>query len=186
MKQSDVKRFIDEQTLRLMVHCIVDVYSQFFLLLFILFFINLHNLHKVYEVLLYTMQNKFSNCFCMCQIHNIRLLLSDYCIKIWRKESRMIIRSVCSSVTSVFKTCGRKGQFWSCAGAKIFMKWLFSHQNEKEEEEKKMNMLREIGVQILKYWRFPLILRYRLKTAFLIRISWITFACIAIWFPPTC
>ena len=31
---------------------------------------------------LYTMQNKFSNCFCMCQINHVRLSLSLYCIKI--------------------------------------------------------------------------------------------------------
>ena len=36
---------------------------------------------------MYTMQNKFSNCFCVCQIHHIRLLLSDYCIKISKKIS---------------------------------------------------------------------------------------------------
>ena len=35
-----------------------------------------------YQKLIYTMQNKFSNCFCMCQIHHIRLSLSLNCITI--------------------------------------------------------------------------------------------------------
>ena len=30
----------------------------------------------------HTMQNQVSNCFCMCQIHHIRLSLSGYYIKI--------------------------------------------------------------------------------------------------------
>ena len=54
------------------------------------------------------MQNKFSNCLCVCQIHHTRLSLSMYCIKIQapitRKgfpgnKSRMINRSVCTIVT---------------------------------------------------------------------------------------
>ena len=56
----------------------------------------------------------------MCQNHHIRLLLSDYCIKIHApitgegipsKKSRKINRSVCTCVTSVFKIGGRKGRF---------------------------------------------------------------------------
>ena len=86
----------------------------------------------------YTMQNKFSNLFSMCQIHHNKLLLSDYLIKIhapttgeWiSKNSRMINRSVCTSVTSVFKTSGRKGHFWSYAGAKTIMKRFLSHQHK--------------------------------------------------------
>ena len=63
----------------------------------------------------------------------------------------MINRSVCTSVTvtSVFKTSGRKGHFLSYAGAKPIIKRLFSHQKTKIVEIK-MSVLREIGFQILK------------------------------------
>ena len=59
------------------------------------------------------MQNKFSNCFCMRQIHHIRLLVSLYCIKIQepiikegfpgKKKLRIINSNVCTSVTSVLR-----------------------------------------------------------------------------------
>ena len=54
---------------------------------------SLHSILSIFEIEIidrlniYTMQKKFSNCFCMCQIHHIRLLLSDYCIKIYYEIS---------------------------------------------------------------------------------------------------
>ena len=38
--------------------------------------------HQPRRLIIYTMQNELSNCFCMCQIHHIRLSLPLYCIKI--------------------------------------------------------------------------------------------------------
>ena len=49
----------------------------------------------------------------------------------------MINRSVCTSVTSVFKSSGRKGHFLSNAGAKVIMKRLFSHHNREKTKKKK-------------------------------------------------
>ena len=121
-------------------------------------------------------------------------LHQDICADHWRTNSRwkkkiMINRSFCTSVTSVFKTSGHKWHFWSYAGASTIMKRLFSHQNKEKTKKKKknetnLNMQREIGLQILKCHVFPLILRYRLKTAFLFEISWSPFACITIWCLP--
>ena len=66
------------------------------------------------------MQNKFSNLFLLVSDPPYQALLSDYCIKIHApitgegipgENSRMITRSVCTSVTSVFKNSRRKGHF---------------------------------------------------------------------------
>ena len=113
------------------------------------------------RIRLYTMQNKFSNCFvCVrsttsgfyCQIiasrYMRRSLDNEFPVK-----SRMINRSDCTSVPS-----GRKRHFWSYARVKTIMKRLFSHQNKEEEKEKNiienLNMLKEIALQTLKFWRF--------------------------------
>ena len=57
------------------------------------------------------------------------------------------------------------------------MKRFFGHQNKERKMNnrwKHLNLQRGIGLDV-----FPLLLRYRVKTAFLINISWITFAYIA-------
>ena len=73
-----------------------------------------------YIFLIYTMQNKFSYVFCMCQIHHIRYSVSHNCIQIQAPITREgILRTKiknkqmqhCTSVTPIFKTSGRTGQF---------------------------------------------------------------------------
>ena len=82
--------------------------------------------------------------FKMCQAHRIMFSLSVYCIKIqapitWEgstgKKSRTINRSICTSVTSAFKTSWREGHFWSYAGAKSIIKRLFAHQNKEKAKQ---------------------------------------------------
>ena len=67
----------------------------------------------------------------------------------------------------------------SYAEAKTIMKRLFSYQNK----EKTKQLLKTFGyaTSAYKFWNvdvFPLLLCYRHNTAFLIGISWITFACV--------
>ena len=105
-----------------------------------------------------------------------------------RKKSRMTNRSVCSTWRQFLRPSDVKDIFYHMRELKQLWSDCSVYQMKKRQNivEKNMNMLREIGLQILKCWRFPLILLYRLKTAFLIGISWITFACIAGWCLPTC
>ena len=51
------------------------------------------------------------------------------------KNKKMINRSVCCSVMSVFKTSERKRHFWSHVEAKTIMKRLFSHQNKEKTKQ---------------------------------------------------
>ena len=72
----------------------------------------------------------------------VRLLHQDTCADHWRrnsrlkKKSRIINRSVCTSVTSVFKTSGLKEHFLLYAGAKIRKR---QEIVEKENEYAKRN-----------------------------------------------
>ena len=104
----------------------------------------------------------------MCQIHHIRLLLSDYCNKIhapitgegipgkkikndqaWRQFLRP------ADVKDILDHIQEPKSLWSdCLVNKIKKRQTIVQKKEKEKKKRKMNMLREIGLQILKFWRF--------------------------------
>ena len=144
------------------------------------------------------MQYKFSNCFCMCQIHHIRLLLSDYCIKIhtpitgegipgksqewpiatfvlaWRQFLRP------AEVRDISDHLREPNSLWSdCLITKIKKR-----QNivEKNEYAKRYRLT---DFEILTFI-FSFDFTLSSKTTFLIGISWNTFACIALWCLQTC
>ena len=121
-----------------------------------------------------------------------KMVVDLYCIKIHApitgegiagKKSRMTSRKFCTNVTSVFKTNGRKGHFYHMRETKpLWSDCLVTKIGKRQKiVGKKMNMLREKGVQILNFLRFSFDFTLSSKTSFLIGISWTTFACIAVW-----
>ena len=144
---------------------------------------------------------KFNSCSCICQIHHIRLPLSFYCIKTemsitWEgfsgkkvkndQSQRLYQRNVScmtswsADVTDIFDHMRKPKLYWSeCLVTKI--------KKKQNNCWKHLNMLWEISSQILKTWCFSLAFTkwYSLKTTYLIVISWITNACIAVWCLPT-
>ena len=113
-----------------------------------------------------------------------------------KKKSRMINCNVCIVlVTSGFKISWRnmvKDIFDDMQKPKPYCSECLVTK-KKKKKKKKTRVFENIWIatrytleKFLKIWRFSFLLQYRIKTAFLIGISWITCVCIAVWCLPAC
>ena len=127
-------------------------------------------------------------CLCKCRIHHIRLYFHFIASRYKRRLPEMDFPVTNQEWSIALFVLAWRRFFWPAYVKDIFLSYaeaktiMFSHQNKENPKQsicwKHLNIQRAICLQILKKKKkkgvFPLLLRYRLKTVFLIGISWIT------------
>ena len=122
-------------------------------------------LTKVLYICIYTMHNKFSNCFVWVSPSTSELKVNLLSLRYKRRSSdkvfhfkkyRITKRNGRAKSTFNFKTSGSRGYFWSLGEAETIFKRLFGHWKPKKHSKCSnfLNFLREIKDEVFTIWRF--------------------------------